>query len=186
MAGAFVKALCRGFYAAVHPLRIEGKERLPESGSYILALNHTNFRDAIVGILLAREDARVMAKKELFKCRPVAAFFRRLGAFPVDRGNVDMAALRLSMEVLKDGHPLVIFPEGHRYTDGEIHEIKGGTVLIAMRTGAPVYPARIRTSYLPFAKVRVKIGAPMTISRAQGSSALEEGAEELKKRMEEL
>lgn len=186
MAGSFVKALCRAFYALVHPLRVEGKEKLPESGAYILALNHQNFRDAIVGLLLTRDDARTMAKKELFENKLTNAFFRRLGAFPVDRGNVDMAALRLSMQVLSEGHPLVIFPEGHRFEDGAIHEIKGGAILIAMRTGAPIYPARIRASYRPFSPVKIKIGSPLTIDRARGSGALTEGAEALKKRMEEL
>ena len=186
MAGSFVKALCRAFYFFVHPLRVEGKETLPESGAYILALNHQNFRDAIVGLLLTRDDARTMAKKELFENRFTNAFFRHLGAFPVDRGNVDMAALRLSMQMLSEGHPLVIFPEGHRFADGEIHEIKGGAILIAMRTGAPIYPARIRASYRPFSPVKIRIGSPMTVDRARGSDALTEGAEALKKRMEEL
>lgn len=186
MKKSIAKAFCRAFYAVFHPIRVEGKENLPSEGGYILALNHTNFRDAIVGMILAREDARAMAKKELFAHKPVARFLSNLGAFPVDRGNADMESLRLAMDILNEGHPLIIFPEGHRYTDGEIHEIKPGTALIAMRTGAPVIPARIRSTYRPFAPVTVRAGAPFIIEKGRGSQALTDGTEKLKNELEKL
>lgn len=186
MKNSFARALCSAFYALFHPIRVEGGENLPEEGGYILALNHTNFRDAIVGKIIARPDARAMAKKELFANKLIAYFLTRFGAFPVDRGSVDMEAMRLSMDVLNGGHPLVIFPEGHRYTDGDIHEVKPGTALIAMRTGAPVIPARIRSSYRIFSPVNVRIGSPFVIEKGRGSQALTDGTEKLKNEMEKL
>ena len=102
-----------------------------------------------------------MAKKELFDIPPLRWLITRAGAFPVDRDGTDLTAMRNALAALKEQLPLVIFPEGHRYTDGEIHEFKTGVAFIALRASVPIVPARIRTSYRPFAKVRVNIGEPL-------------------------
>ena len=103
------------------PVKLEGK--LP-SGAYLLALNHQSFMDAVAVFLVMPENVRFMAKKQLFKHKFGALVISTAGAFPVDREGTDMDALRTSLKTLKDGAPLVIFPEGHRYKDGQVHELK--------------------------------------------------------------
>lgn len=181
-----VTALLRGFYAVFHPIRVEGKQNLPANGPYLLALNHQSFRDAAVALLLTPPDSRFMAKKELFGSRIMAGFLTRLGAFPVDRTGNDLGAVRTAIGALKEGRPLVIFPEGHRFTDGEIHSVKPGTALIASRSAVPVIPARIRTRYLPFQKVRVNVGPALNLPRLAGSEALSLAAAQLEDAMKAL
>ena len=182
-----VTCVLRTFYAAFHPLKITGGENIPNEGAYILALNHTSFRDAAVALILSGENSIFMAKKELFKLKIPAKFISALGAFPVDRQANDLSALRLSIAGLKEGKPLVIFPEGHRYDDTDtIHEIKQGAALIAMRAGVPIIPARIRTKYRPFERVNISVGAPFTVPRAAGAGALEAATERLKTEMERI
>ena len=67
------------------------------------------------------------------------------------------------MGVLRDGNTLGIFPEGHRYVDGEMHEFGNGLALIALRSGAPVVPAYIQGSYRLFRRVTVTVGAPVAL-----------------------
>ena len=181
-----ITALLRGFYAVFHPIRIDGAELLPKSGPYMLTLNHLSFRDAAVALLITPADSRFMAKKELFMFKPVASFISGLGAFPVDRENNDISAVRTAIGCLKDGHPLILFPEGHRYTDGEIHPLKPGALMIAARAAVPVIPARIHTRYLPFQKVWVRIGEPLQAEKPLNSESLTRSTALLETRMKSL
>ena len=85
-------------------------------------------------------------RKELFENRFMNRVMTWLGAFPVSRGESDLSAMRTSLKLLADGEALGIFPEGHRYVDGEMHEFGNGLALIALRSGAPVVPAYIQGS----------------------------------------
>ena len=181
-----VRVLVKAFYAVFHPLRVEGRERIPREGAFILALNHTSFLDAFTAFLLLPDDARYMAKKELFRHQPLRWFITSMGAFPVDREGNDMNAMRTALSVLKDGHPMAIFPEGHRYKDGTVHELKTGTAFIAMRAGVNVIPARIHASYRPFARVRVNVGEPLSAEGRVSSAVLEDATKQLKEALEKL
>ena len=49
---------------------------------------------------------------------------RALNSIPVNRSQLDLATLRTVLKVLKDGHPLLVFPEGTRSEDGSLGEGK--------------------------------------------------------------
>ena len=157
-------AVYRAFCRVYHPVAVEGAGNLPKEGAAIVFANHQNLQDPLVLCSFLPRPIFFMAKKELFKNRLFARALDQLGAFHVARGELDMSAIRTSLSVLKNGEVLGIFPEGHRYTDGEIHAAGNGVSLIALRSGAPVVPARIRGSYKPFRKIRVTVGAPVDIS----------------------
>ena len=61
-----------------------------------------------------------MGKKELFENKALGWAFRQVHGFPVDRGNMDMGAIRTAMGVLKAGETLGIFPEGTRSKSGHM------------------------------------------------------------------
>ena len=109
-----------------------------------------------------------MAKKELFKNRVFGKILSALGAFPVARGQNDLGAIRTAFKLLGEEKALGIFPEGTRYTDGEMHEAKNGVAMIALRTGAKVIPAYIIGSYKPFKKMRIVIGKEVDLSDLGG------------------
>ena len=159
------------------PVKLEGK--LPE-GAYLLALNHQSFLDAIAVFLVMPENVRFMAKKQLFGHKFVSLVITTAGAFPVDRENTDMDALRTSLTALKDGSPLVIFPEGHRYKDGQVHELKEGASFIALRAQVPVQTGRIFSRYLPFCPVRIKLGELIPAARLTSSKDMKELTERIK------
>ena len=94
----------------------------------------------VVGIVLRPAHLRFMAKKELFELRLLGRLVGALGAFPIDRGAGDRAALETSLAVLAEGGVLMMFPEGHRYPDDEIHDFQPGVGMLALRSGAPVIP----------------------------------------------
>ena len=109
---------------------------------------------------------RIMAKEQLFKIPIIGGFIRRMGAFPVDRGNSDIGAVKTSIKSLKDGFSLLIFPEGTREKDGKLLPPKSGLFVIAAEAGVDVVPCRILYDTPDgkmhlFCKVRVIYGEPM-------------------------
>jgi 1-acyl-sn-glycerol-3-phosphate acyltransferase len=81
--------------------------------------------------------------------RPVIRGFSRalelLGAWPIalDRGNP--TAHRRSLQWLRAGGAVMIFPEGQRaFADGEMSRFKAGAVRLALEAGAAVLPVTIR------------------------------------------
>lgn len=146
--------------------RVVGAERVPASGGIIIAANHvSNLDPPLVGISL-RRPVSYMAKKELFAMPVLGALIRRLNAFPVDRQAGGTAALRASLRMLKEGHAVVVFPEGGRNVRGD-KESKGGAAFLAAASGVPVVPAAIVGSgrLRPFAPLRVVFGDPFHVVR---------------------
>jgi 1-acyl-sn-glycerol-3-phosphate acyltransferase len=146
---------------------ITGRENVPKSGGAILVSNHLNNADPCVIPGALNRRVVTMAKKEMFKWPVVSLLFRFIGAFPVDRQGADLAALREAQNVIHDGLLLLMFPEGTRSRDAQLHEGFAGTALIAYRTGAPIIPIGITgTEHVPWPWVFVRpfIGPKVTIT----------------------
>lgn len=157
-------AIFRVYCGIVHPVRISGRENLPEEGGFMLCANHISFLDPVVTILYVKRHIRFMGKKELFKNKIVAGVLDAVGAFPVDRGHADLAAIREAIKTLKDGKCLGIFPQGTRSAGNERMEMHGGAALIVQRTGSPVIPMYIDGPYKLFRRTDVRIGRPIDLS----------------------
>jgi 1-acyl-sn-glycerol-3-phosphate acyltransferase len=95
------------------------------------------------GVAMGR-PLRYMAKIELFRIWGLRQVVTALGAFPVDRGAGDRAALETALRVLAEGGALLMFPEGTRHRDDEVHPFLPGVGMLAMRSGAPVVPVAVR------------------------------------------
>ena len=160
----FLCAIYRLFAALFHPVRVIGRENMLREGPVILCANHVSLQDPMVLDVYLGRLIRFMAKKELFENRFMNRVMTWLGAFPVSRGESDLSAMRTSLKLLADGEVLGIFPEGHRYADGEMHAFGNGLALIALRSGAPVVPAYIQGNYRLFRRVMVTVGAPVALS----------------------
>lgn len=148
-------------------LRVYGVENVPASGPVILTSNHISWLDPpLVGAWFPRRVV-YMAKKELFEIKWLGFLISSLGAFPVDREGNSRIAIKHSLDVLKGGGCVGIFPEGGRNVDGD-KEAKAGVALIAALSGAQVVPVYIAGSELNRGKNRppatVVYGKPLAIS----------------------
>jgi 1-acyl-sn-glycerol-3-phosphate acyltransferase len=72
------------------------------------------------------------------------------GAFPVSLEKGDRAALRHSLERLRQGGGLMIFPEGGRTRTGRLMPFKPGVIRLALETNAPILPVTIIGGYKAF------------------------------------
>ncbi len=154
----------RIFCAIVHPVRVTGKENLPAEGGFMLCVNHISFLDPIVTILYVKRHIRFMAKKEIFKNKFLTKLFCEAGAFPVDRGNADLSAVREAIKTLTSGQCLGIFPQGTRVAENERTQMHNGAALIVQRAGTPIVPMYIDGPYKYFRKTDVRIGKCIDIS----------------------
>jgi 1-acyl-sn-glycerol-3-phosphate acyltransferase len=156
--------------------RVEGLENLPprESGGMVIAMNHIHWLDIFaVGVLLPF-DYRLtwLGKSELFQNPLASWYFRNMQVVPVQRGKRDLAALQTSIELLKDGAVMLIFPEGHRSKTGMLQQGRNGAIRIAARSGVPIVPAAIigtqhkLSGTLKRKQVVLRIGTPYTIEPA--------------------
>ena len=144
-----------------HFPRFRGRENLPE-GAAMLCANHAGLADP-VWVVLAMKPKKMpwfMAKKEVMEKPVIGGFLRWFGAFPVDREGADLAAIKKSLQVLKDGEKLLIFPEGTRVKKGKQVEPKSGAVMLANRAGVPIVPIYITKKRWPFRPMQVIIGEP--------------------------
>lgn len=152
-----------------HPIVfVHGRENVPD-GAAVLCCNHSAFSDPI-WVLLAlksKHPPRIMAKKELFGTPILGWIYRKIGAFPVDRGNRDIASIRTAMAALRSDEKLLIFPEGTRVRAGKQVEPYNGALMIAARENAPVVPIYLTTRKHFWARVDVVFGKPFFVESAR-------------------
>lgn len=136
---AGVRALA--FIVLGRRLRMEGMSNVPRSGSVLVVGNHVGtVEPPLTGVHLPRLDVYYMAKSELFKNRIVGWLFQRNHTFPVVRDSADRGALRRALNILEQGHILLVYPEGTRSWDGSVGEPHAGAGFIARRSKALIVP----------------------------------------------
>jgi 1-acyl-sn-glycerol-3-phosphate acyltransferase len=154
----------------LYRLRDEGVDNLPRESGFVLAANHTsNFDPWPLGMpIFPKRYLRFMAKSELFWW-PLGPIIRSGGAFKVHRGEGDLEAMKTAVQLVRDGHIVVMFPQGTRQRKGIVkrHQPKShtGAARIALEAGVPLVPAAIRgTDRLTrLGPLRVRYGKPLDL-----------------------
>lgn len=158
----FICAFLRCCLRFCHPIiHILGRENLPK-GAAVLCCNHSAFSDPIWVIVFGKCPTlpRSMAKKELLEKPLLGWLYRKLGAFPVDRGHTDIGAIKTAMQTLKNDDKVLIFPEGTRVRRGKPSEPHSGALLIATRMKVPVIPVYLSTKKHFWQSVTLRYGEP--------------------------
>lgn len=165
-----VRNLIVGFAKVFWRLRIHGQEHLPPTGAYVLAPIHRSNIDSLLLSSITSRRLRAMGKHTLFKTKVGAWFIGSLGAFPVVRGTADRDALRRCIEVLDDGEPLIIFPEGTRQVGPEVQPLYEGAAYVAAKANVPIVPIGLGgteaampkgSKTLKKSRIHIVIGAPL-------------------------
>ena len=163
------------FFSLLYPLKIYGKENIPDDGA-ILICNHFRAIDCGFIIRAYNKDVKFLAKQELFKNKLLSKIIKSYGAIPIDRDNPDMKSLLAAIKHIKEGHKLAIFPEGTRNktNTNELQEIKGGTVVFAVKAKCPIVPIMIDNKSKIFRKTHMIIGKPFTLEEFYGKKLSDE------------
>ena len=129
-------------------VEVEGIEKLPKSGAYILAPNHATNVDALAVAyfiyIKTKRAPHFLTKEKLFRIPLVGPILLAAGQIPVFRtgGQRNDDSLRVAHAYLEAGHSVCVFPEGTLTRDPDSWPMRGktGAVRLALDSGVPVYP----------------------------------------------
>ncbi len=159
-----LKFLVRIFYRILFKIEIKGLENIPENEGVIIAPNHTSNFDPPLVVGFLPHSLKIMGKAELFKNKLFAWVLTKVGAFPVNRGEADITAIKTAMRFLKANYPLLVFPHGTRIKRGVDVPLKEGVILIALRAKKNIVPAYISGNFSFRSKITLSFGEVFDLS----------------------
>ncbi len=190
-----VRITARICFHCLHRTKIIGVDNIPAAGSFLIAAHHSSYYDPPLFGYPVPRPLFYFARRNLMRFKITAWLLPRLYVIPVDRDTADMGALKKVFNILKQGHGLILFPEGTRSPDGTVREFKSGVGMIACRFQLPVIPARNFGAFEAFSKkskfprfgkaLTVVYGAPMMPSDYDPGAKAEDRYEEATRRIRE-
>jgi len=170
----FIIKGCVGlFFRIFYRLKVEGAEKIPKKGPYVLCVNHTSFLDGFIvlsGVPLRTElELFFIGFRRYFIVPIIRNLVRRSRIIPVDATQI-IEAMQGSAYILKHNKALCIFPEGERSIDGEVKEFKKGIGIIAKELNAPLVPVYINGAFKAWPRtqkfpklhpISIKFGSPV-------------------------
>ena len=122
-----------------------GVENIPEHGGVIVAANHQTYFDPFWLSLQIKRPTRYLAWSAAFGWPIVGKGLVWFGAWPLALEGSDPKAIRRSLQWLRNGGAVVIFPEGGRSTStGSLERFKAGAVRLALEANVPILPVTIK------------------------------------------
>ena len=130
-------------------VRVVGQEHLKGIPHAVYAANHLSALDIPVLYSSLPEKFHIMAKQELFRLPFLGWYLKRSGQIPIVYGDphASLRSLNRAGEALRNGVPLVVFPEGGRSATGQLQAFMGGAFFVAIRAQVPVVPMAIVGTY---------------------------------------
>ena len=149
---------------------LEAKKKV--KGKAVISANHVSFADPFIlqcAVLYRRWHFLFMT--DLIKNKFQQWIYKNVFlSFPIDRDAPSFKTMKFLSEYVKGGNLLALFPEGHIKRDGELDNFKGGAVLIAYLSDAPIVPVYHQKRKNPWHRVRIAIGKPFNVKEMIGPS----------------
>ena len=144
-----VRAPLKLAWRILFKLRFKNTENIPQpGGGLIIAANHQTYIDPFWLSVPIRRPLRFLAWDVAFSWPLVGKFIQLFGAWPLQIEGSDPKAIRRTLQWLREGGAVVIFPEGGRgLPSGDMLRFKGGAVRLALETGVPILPVTIRGAH---------------------------------------
>jgi long-chain acyl-CoA synthetase len=132
-------------------LRVHGIEKLPRSGPYILCSNHQSYIDPLVlaSVLPPQVFDKLFAvgTSEIFGKGVMLRLAQSLRVVVVDPDANLIPAMRAGAYGLRQGRPLILYPEGERSIDGTPRIFKKGAAILSIHLQVPIVPVAIEGFY---------------------------------------
>ncbi|HEY3344634.1 MAG TPA: lysophospholipid acyltransferase family protein [Anaerolineaceae bacterium] len=177
---SFMQSAARIIFHILGRVEIEGLENVPTGGAYVIAFNHVSIFDPPLVLAFWPVQPEILGAVDIWSRPGQDVLARMYNAIPIRRGEVDRAALELTMAALRAGLPLMLSPEGGRSHQPGLRQGKPGVVYIIERTQAQVLPVGVTgTTDDFFSKaihgqkplLRMQIGKPFTLPEVTDPTA---------------
>jgi long-chain acyl-CoA synthetase len=142
-----VVRIVQGLARLMLGLRVEGRDRLPADGAFVLCPNHQSYLDAflLVGALPYRTFRRLfyVGASEYFETPFMRKLAELMNVVPVDPDANLLRAMQAGAFGIRRGRILTLFPEGERSPDGAPRRFKKGAAITALQTQVPMVPVAL-------------------------------------------
>ncbi|MHB1420069.1 MAG: lysophospholipid acyltransferase family protein [Bacillota bacterium] len=142
------------FYLTASKLKLVGAENIPKEGPVLFVSNHQGHMDSVIIHAFIDKPKGFISIVEVLKIPILNAWMKYMRCVFMDRNDVRQSLLCINqgIEYLKQGHSMVVFPEG-RLSDGELaDDFKKGWLKLATKTRVPIVPITIKNSYKVLSK----------------------------------
>jgi 1-acyl-sn-glycerol-3-phosphate acyltransferase len=154
-------------------VQVEGLDRIDISKPQVYVVNHLSAFDIPVLYSYLPFQFRILAKKELFRYPFMGWHLRRSGQIPVvlENPKASVRSLNLAVAAIRKGNSLVIFPEGGRSPDGQLHSFMGGAFYAAVKAQVDVIPIvlvgtyemlKMNSFHIKPGQVQMVVGSPIS------------------------
>ena len=182
-------------------LQVSGLDKLPKSGAYILSSNHQSYLDPLIlaSVLPPAVFNKLFAvgTSEIFGQGFMLKLARSLRIVVLDPDANLIPAMRAGAFGLRQGRPLMLYPEGERSIDGTPRIFKKGAAILSIHMQVPIVPIAIEgfskawprnKSFQGFKPLTMKFGDPIIppAESAASEEVYEKLTAELKGRIVEM
>ncbi|MEY8347193.1 lysophospholipid acyltransferase family protein [Bacillus cereus] len=154
-------------------VQVNGLENVPKDKPVLVVSNHQSNMDIPVLLGYLNKPIGFVSKAEIKKFPLVPTWMELMNCVFMDRSDrrQSLQAIKDGIELLKNGHSIVIFPEGTRSKGGEMGEFKAGSFHLAVKAGVAILPVTLEGTYKMFeangnrmkpAQATVTISKPIT------------------------
>jgi 1-acyl-sn-glycerol-3-phosphate acyltransferase len=143
----FGRGVVKALLLAYNQLKVVGKENVPMTGGLLMVCNHTSHLDPPSLACASPRQLNFVAKQELFETFFLKWYLPSVGVIPIKRGSGGNIMLDKAEVAIGKGACVALFPEGTRTKTGIAGKPRTGIIVLAVRTGAPIIPARISGSF---------------------------------------
>jgi len=173
------------------PLRVYGRDRIPQHTGVVLALNHFSWLDPPAFGLACPRTIYYMAKIEAHRAPGLGQLIRAHGTFSVRRGESDREAVRKMREVVRERKALGLFAEGTRQRSGVPGPVQPGAGMVALQEDVPVVCGAVHGTQSwklgNFAPVSVAWGEPLRFDGLpRGAKGYREASTEIEREIRRL
>ena len=149
----FLRVILGPFFRFYFKYKCIDKENIKD-GAGIIVGNHQSYLDGFMvnNVFTTKEmnDNYYIATALHFKSKTMKYLANHGNIILVDANRNLKSTLQAAAKVLKNNKKLIIFPEGARTRDGQLHEFKKTFAILAKDLNVPIYPFVLKGAYEAF------------------------------------
>lgn len=129
-------------------IEVKGLENIPD-GAVLFASNHQSNFDIAVLLGYLQKPIGFISKIEVKKVPIAREWIYYMNGVFLDRSDrrKSVKTIQEGIQKLKDGHSIVIFPEGTRSKSNQVGEFKSGALRLGAKALVPIVPVAIEGTY---------------------------------------